>query len=204
MKKIRILLTGFEPFGGEKINPASQAVEHVSCRETAEIIKLTVPTVFGKAEKYVIDAVKAYSPDAVIMVGQAGGRSAVTVERVAINVRDASIADNEGFMPRDEPVRSNGKAAYFSTLPIKKICDAVKAAGIACEISNTAGTFVCNSLMYGVLDYLDGVNIAAGFLHVPFIPEQVIGKPLPSMALPDITKALEAAIDTVIAELVGK
>lgn len=195
MGKYKILLTGFEPFGGETINPALLAVNEAKAPHGVQLFKISVPVVFGKAERCVLDAIEKYGPDAVIMVGQAGGRSSVTPERVAINLRDAAVPDNDGNILCDEPVCPGGKTAYFSTLPIKKIRDAVKAAGIACEISNTAGTFVCNSLFFGVLHALEHTAVKAGFIHVPYLPEQAEGKNVPSLCLADMVKALEIALE---------
>ena len=194
MCKCKILLTGFEPFGGEKINPSLLAVNAVKAPLDVELYKIAVPVVFGDAGKCVLDAIGKYAPDVVIMVGQAGGRSAVTPERAAINIRDASAPDNAGNIICDEPVLPEGKNAYFSTLPIKKIRDAVIDCGIACEISNSAGTFVCNDLMYTVLASLENSKVKAGFIHVPYLPEQAFEKNAPSLCLDDMVKALEIAI----------
>lgn len=201
MKTTEILLTGFTPFGGESINPALEAVKLVSAPSPAvNIIPLEVPTSFGRSEETVISAIKKYRPDVVICVGQAGGRSAVTPERVAINIDDAGIPDNDGVQPVDTPIAADGPAAYFSTLPIKSIVQAIRTAGIPSEISNSAGTYVCNHLMYSVLHYaaLNCPEMRAGFIHVPYIPEQTVGKEAPSMPLEQIAAALEAAITTVI------
>lgn len=195
---MKILVTAFDPFGGETVNPAQQAVE---CLDDTigghEVKKLIVPTVFGKAAEQVIAQMNALRPDAVVCVGQAGGRKAVTPERVAINVMDAGITDNEGNRPIDEPVVSGGPVAYFSTLPVKAMVNAVREIGLAGEISNSAGTFVCNSLLYSVLHHAATVmpDTRAIFIHVPFIPEQTEGKSgVPSMRLEDIVRALTAAI----------
>lgn len=201
MKTTEILLTGFTPFGGESINPALEAVKLVSAPSPAvNIIPLEVPTSFCRSEETVISAIKKYRPDVVICVGQAGGRSAVTPERVAINIDDAGIPDNDGVQPVDTPIASDGPAAYFSTLPINSIVQAIRTAGIPAEVSNSAGTYVCNHLMYCVLHYaaLNCPEMRAGFIHVPYIPEQTVGKEAPSMPLEQIAAALEAAITTVI------
>lgn len=204
--KMKILLTAFDPFGGEPINPAQEAVHGVAeeiCG--ANIVKLTVPTVFARAIGVVTEAISAEKPDAILLIGQAGGRSAITPERVAINISDARIPDNEGHTPIDEPVRPDGPAAYFSTLPIKKIIEAIRAEGLPASVSNTAGTFVCNHLMFGVLDYLaaEMPNTIGGFMHVPFAPEQTAKQalPAPSMSLADITKGIEAALRAIIGHL---
>lgn len=196
---MKILLTGFDPFGGEQVNPAQEAVKQVSAPDF-ELVKLTVPTVFEEAAQVVLDAIESHKPDAVVCVGQAGGRSQITPERVAINVIDARIPDNAGSQPEDCPVEKDGPAAYFSTLPIKDMVSAMEAAGIPAAISNTAGTFVCNCLMYRVLHALaaSGRQIPAGFIHVPYIPEQTrdLEEAAPSLPLGQIIKGLEAALYT--------
>lgn len=195
---MKILVTAFDPFGGEAINPAQQAVE---CLEDKigkhQIHKLVVPTVFGKAAEMVIREMDILRPDAVVCVGQAGGRKAVTPERVAINIMDANIKDNEGNQPQDEQIVPDGPAAYFSTLPIKKMVESIREAGFAADVSNTAGTFVCNSLLYSVLHHaaMHIPETRAVFVHVPFIPQQTEGKEnVPSMPLEDIVHSLTAAI----------
>lgn len=196
---MNILVTAFDPFGGEQVNPAQQAVERLADTiKEAKLHKLVVPTVFGKAAEDVIAAMDALRPDAVICVGQAGGRRAVTPERVAINVMDANILDNAGQKPVDEPVVADGPAAYFSTLPVKAMVQAIRDAGLPGEISNSAGTFVCNSLLYSVLHHaaVHMPNTRAVFVHVPYVPEQTAGKDgIASMPLEDIVRALSAAIE---------
>ena len=195
---MNILVTAFDPFGGEKINPAQQAVERLADTiGEAKIHKLIVPTVFGKAAENVIEEMNALRPDAVICVGQAGGRKSVTPERVAINVMDANITDNIGQKPVDEVIVADGPAAYFSTLPIKRMVQAIRDAGLSGDVSNSAGTFVCNSLLYSVLHHaaLHMPQTRAVFVHVPYIPEQTVGKEsVASMPLEDIVRALSAAI----------
>lgn len=196
---MKLLLTGFDPFGGETTNPALEAVQQLpDLMGGIEITKLVVPTVFGKSIDTVTDAMEKIGPDVVLCVGQAGGRNGITVERVAINCSDARIADNEGKQPVDEPIFSDGPAAYFSTLPIKQMVDAMKAEGIPAAVSNSAGTFVCNQLLYGVLYTIEksGLATKAGFIHVPYIPSQAAEKQeMPSsMALSDIIKGLKTAI----------
>lgn len=195
---MKLLLTAFDPFGGETVNPAQEAVKMVSSRVgNVEIIKCVVPTVFGKSIKTVAAAIEDCRPDAVLCIGQAGGRADLTPERIAINLDDASIADNEGNRPVDTPIFPDGKPAYFSTLPVKAMVAAIRAAGIPASLSNTAGTFVCNHLMYGVLYTLEKYypGVQGGFLHVPYIPSQVTGgRGIPSMSAADIVRGLEAAI----------
>lgn len=194
---MKLLLTGFEPFGGESVNPALEAVRLVA-QEIAgwEIVKLKVPTVFGASVDTVAEAIRREKPDAVLCIGQAGGRCDLTPERVAINIDDARIADNAGNQPIDEPVAGDGPAAYFATLPVKAMAAAIREAGLPASVSNTAGTFVCNHLMYGVLHLLakEYPAVRGGFMHVPFAPEQVASRPAPSMAVRDIARGIEAAI----------
>lgn len=195
---MKLLLTGFTPFAGETINPALEAVKRLP-NEIAglEIVKLEVPTVFGESVQLVAEAIEREQPDFVLSIGQAGGRAAVTPERVAINVDDARIPDNAGQQPIDVPIFVDGENAYFATLPVKAMTDAIRNAGLPSALSNTAGTYVCNHLMYGVLHHLhqNHKSIKAGFIHVPYIPEQTADKPgVPSMPLDDIVRALEAAI----------
>ena len=195
---MKLLLTGFTPFAGETINPALEAVKHVKPEIAGmEIVKLEVPTVFGESVRLVAEAIEREQPDFVLSVGQAGGRAAVTPERVAINVDDARIPDNAGQQPIDVPIFADGENAYFATLPVKAMAEAIREAGLPSALSNTAGTYVCNHLMYGVLYHLNRhhKSAKAGFIHVPYIPEQTADKPgVPFMPLDDIVRALEAAI----------
>ena len=195
MKKL--LLTAFTPFDGERINPALEAVKLVKDKiGNLEIIKLEVPTVFGKSIDTVREAIEREKPDFVLSIGQAGGRAEITPERVAINLNDARIPDNEGNQPIDEPIFPDGENAYFSTLPVKAMVEAIRREGLPSSLSNSAGTYVCNHLMYGVLYYLDKrPSMKAGFIHVPYIPEQVKDKKeMPALPLSDIVRGLEAAI----------
>ena len=195
---MKLLLTGFTPFAGETINPALEAVKRLPDEIAGlEIVKLEVPTVFGESVRLVAEAIEREQPDFVLSIGQAGGRAAVTPERVAINVDDARIPDNVGQQPIDVPIFADGENAYFATLPVKAMAEAIREAGLPSALSNTAGTFVCNHLMYGVLHHLhqNHKSAKAGFIHVPYIPEQTADKPgVPSMPLDDIVRALEAAI----------
>ena len=198
---MKVLITGFDPFGGEKINPAWEAVRALPDNiDGIEVVKLQIPTVFKKSAKKLFENIDSVKPDVVICVGQAGGRYEFSVERVAINVDDGRIPDNDGYQPVDSPVFEDGENAYFSTLPIKAIVEEVKKAGIPAAVSNTAGTYVCNHIMYSLLYYLNknNLNIKGGFIHVPFIPEQVIEKKnTPYMELTRITKALEISIKAI-------
>ena len=196
---MKLLLTAFEPFGGEHINPALEAVKLVADKVgDVNIVKLEVPTVFGKSIVTVIAAIEKEKPDAVLCIGQAGGRYDLTPERVAINLDDASIEDNEGNQPIDTAIFEDGAPAYFSTLPIKAMVAKIQEAGVPASISDTAGTFVCNHLMYGVLYTLAKKypDVRGGFMHVPFVTSQVVKRsaPAPSLAVEQIVKGIEAAI----------
>lgn len=199
---MKLLLTAFDPFGGDKVNPALEAVKLVADRIGGiDVVKQEVPTVFHKSINTVVAAMEREKPDVVLCIGQAGGRFEVTPERVAINVDDGRIRDNEGNQPVDVPVYADGASAYFTTLPIKAMVQAIRDKGLPASVSNTAGTYVCNHLMYGVLYHIEKSfpGMRGGFIHVPFIPEQVVSRPVPApyMALVDITRAIEAAIEAI-------
>ena len=195
---MKLLLTAFDPFGGEKINPAQEAVRLVGEQiGPVQVIKCDVPTVFDESIRVVTKAIESCRPDAVLCVGQAGGRASLTPERVAINIDDARIPDNAGNRPVDRVIRPDGAAAYFSTLPVKAMVAAIREIGLPADLSNTAGTFVCNHLMYGVLYTVEKMypGIRGGFMHVPYIPAQIKDREgTASMPLADIVKGLEAAI----------
>ena len=199
---MKILVTGFDPFGGEKVNPALEAVKSLpSVIHGAEIRWVEIPTVFYQSAEVLEAEIVRYQPDVVLCIGQAGGRAGLTPERVAINQDDARIPDNQGNQPIDTPIRLDGQAAYFSTLPIKAMVQAIKEEGLPATVSNTAGTFVCNHLMYQAL-YLAAKkfpNMRAGFMHIPYMTEQVINKPnTASMNLTDIVRGIEAAIGAIV------
>jgi pyroglutamyl-peptidase len=193
-----VLVTGFEPFGGERINPSWEICKQLGSEVAGVRIETClVPCEFRRAIEGVAEAIERLHPTLVILLGQAGGRDRVGVERVAINVDDARIADNAGAQPIDEFIAGNGPPAYFATLPVKAMAVAMRAAGVPTEVSNSAGTFVCNHLMYGVLHYLaaSGQRARAGFIHVPYSEEQVLDKPAtPSMAIATMVKAIRAGI----------
>ena len=193
-----VLVTGFEPFGGEDVNPSWEICKALPAAiGRAPIETLLVPTEFRSAIEVVANAIVASEPELVILLGQAGGRAAISVERVAINVDDARIADNAGWQPVDEPVAPAGPAAYFATVPIKAMTAAIRAAGVPAEVSNSAGTFVCNHLLYGVLHYLaaSGHPARAGFIHVPWLEGQAVTRPgQPAMALATMVRGVESAI----------
>lgn len=199
---MKILVTGFDPFGGESINPALEAVKKLpDTISGAQIIKQEIPTVFERSIKVLEDAIKEHEPDVVLSVGQAGGRYDITVEKVAINLQDARIPDNDGAQPVDKKVFEDGENAYFATIPVKAIVENINKAGIPASVSYSAGTYVCNNIMYAGLYLINKKypHIRGGFIHVPFIPEQAIGKRnAPTMSVSDITKALKEAIKTIV------
>ena len=199
---MKILVTGFDPFGGEKVNPALEAVKSLPSEiHGAEIHWVGIPTVFYRSAEVLEAEIERYQPDAVLCIGQAGGRASLTPERVAINQDDARIPDNQGNQPIDIPIRLDGQAAYFSTLPIKAMVQAIKEEGLPATVSNTAGTFVCNHLMYQALYLADKKfpHMRAGFMHIPYMTEQVINKPnTASMSLTDIVRGIEAAIGAIV------
>lgn len=176
MKK-RVLITGFEPFGQDTVNASWEAVSRLEGRVGDwEVEKLLVPTVFGEAAEKVLEAARELQPDVILCVGQAGGRTMVTPEMVAINLRDAAIEDNAGKKPRDEPVAPGGPVAYFASVPVRKIVESVKGGGISCGISYSAGAYVCNDLFYGLRHHFEGSRTGVGFIHVPCLPEQGDGR----------------------------
>ena len=194
---MKIIVTGFDPFGGEKINPSIECVKALPDIEGVELIRLELPTVFKESAKRLNEVINDVKPDAVLSVGQAGGRAGITMERIAINVDDARIPDNISQQPIDEAIQLDGEAAYFTTLPIKRIVKAIREAGIPAEVSNSAGTFVCNHIMYQALFAATKADkpFKAGFMHIPFIPEQTTDKP--SLPLEESTKAVQIAIETI-------
>lgn len=199
---MKILVTGFDPFGGEKVNPALEAVKKLpDTINGADIVKVEIPTVFHKSADILEEKIKAENPDAILCIGQAGGRTGLTPERVAINQDDARIPDNEGKQPIDVAIREDGEPAYFSSLPIKAMVEYIQKAGLPASVSNTAGTFVCNHLMYQAI-YLAKKHAPfakAGFMHIPYMMEQVVDKPnTAAMNLDDIARGIEVAIEAII------
>ncbi|NDO82487.1 pyroglutamyl-peptidase I [Citrobacter sp. NCU1] len=197
-----VLITGFEPFGGEQINPSWDVVSRLDNAIIAgcRVVARQLPCVFGESLTVLNAAIDALSPSLVLAVGQAGGRADITVERVAINVDDARIPDNRGKQPVDEPIVMEGPAAWFSTLPIKAMVAAMREAGVPASVSQTAGTFVCNHVMYGLLHKLRSrPEVKGGFIHIPYLPEQATAHPgAPSMATATVRQALEIAITTAL------
>lgn len=199
---MKILVTGFDPFGGEPINPAIESVKKLPDNIAgAEIIKLEIPTVRGKSLEKIEKAIQEHNPDIILSVGQAGGRFDITVERVGINMDDFRIPDNEGNQVIDEPVFSDGDNAYFVKLPVKAMVQNIQKNKIPASVSYTAGTFVCNHVLYGVLYLVEKKykGKKSGFIHIPFLPEQVVDKKnMPSMELNTIVTGLTAAIEAIV------
>ncbi len=196
----RILLTGFDAFGGDTVNPSWQAVQALHGRRIAghQVVAAQLPTVFEASLAELGRLLRLHRPALVLCVGQAGGRAALSLERVAINVNDARIADNAAAQPVDTPVVAGGPAAYFSTLPIKAMLQALQKEGLAAEVSQTAGTFVCNHVFYGLMHMLATQRgfkrTRGGFVHVPFLP----GQGQPHMALEDVVRGLRVAVRAAI------
>lgn len=189
----KILITGFEPFGGETINPSWEAVKSLpEVISEYSLTKLLLPVVFGEAASLALKTAEEMNPDFILCIGQAGGRAEVTPELVAINLRHASIPDNNGNQPKDEPIKAGAPAAYFSTIPARKIADAINAAGVPSKLSYSAGAYVCNDLLYTLLSHYENSNTKVGFIHIPYSTEQ---EKSPSMDMPDIIKALTVAIE---------
>ena len=191
----RLLITGFDPFGGETINPSWEAVRLLPNRIGPwQIQKLQIPTVFEKASQQVLKQADAYAPDAILCIGQAGGRRGLTPEVVAINLREANIPDNAGNQPTSAPVVSDGPAAYFSTVPVRAMVSAIQQLDLPASLSYSAGAFVCNDVLYTLLHHYAGTEVKVGFIHVPFLPEQA-KENVPSLPLEQIVQGLQAAIE---------
>lgn len=187
----RLLITGFDPFGCNTANPSWMAVEKLPDKIGDYMLyKLPIPTVFGKAAALILEKANEIQPDLVLCVGLAGGRDAVTPERIAVNIRDARIPDNEENQPQGEFVLPHSPAAYFATVPVGKMAQAIRSAHIPGAVSNTAGTFVCNDVFYTLLHHYAGTGTKVGFIHVPNTPE--LGSP--SLSLDQIVNALTTSI----------
>lgn len=188
----KLLITGFDPFGGASINPAWEAVKLLPEQiGDLELTKMEIPTVFGLAAETVIAKAEEVKPAVILCIGQAGGRDAVTPERIAVNIRDAKIRDNAGNQPMGEFVVPDGPAAYFSTVPVKEMAHAIRRSHIPATVSNSAGAYVCNDTLYSLLHRYTGTDVKVGFIHVPYLPEQGI----PSLSLEKTAAALQAAIE---------
>lgn len=191
---MKILITGFQPFGGQRVNPAWEAVRKLPDVLGDKVLwKLEIPVTFGGAFDAVEAKAEEVDPDVILCVGQAGGRDAVTPERIAVNLQDASIPDNAGNQPVDLPVIADGANAYFTSLPVKAMAAAVRALDIPCRLSCTAGTYVCNDVFYRLLHRYRDTGKRVGFVHVPFLPEQ--GSP--SLPLDTIVRALQAMLEAI-------
>lgn len=189
--KRKLLITGFDPFGGASINPAWEAVKLLpDTIADFEVHKLEIPTVFGLATEKVLEKAAEIRPDVILCIGQAGGRGSVTPERIGVNIRDAKISDNAGNQPVGQFVAEEGPAAYFATVPVMAMEEAIRKESLPGQVSNSAGAFVCNDTLYGLLHHYAGTEVKVGFIHVPWLPEQ--GSP--SMPLEKTAAALEAAI----------
>jgi pyroglutamyl-peptidase len=192
---LKALVTGFEPFGGDGINPSSLAVDRLKKKYGSLVVHTaTLPCSFARSTGVLQEAIDKARPDIVLCVGLAGGRSELCLERVGINVQDARICDNDGKQPIDKPVVKNGPAAHFATLPIKACVAAMRQAGLAATVSNTAGTFVCNHILYALMDIASRhpTALRGGFLHVPYAPDQIarVGT-APSMSIADVARGIE-------------
>ena len=189
----RLLISGFDPFDGEQINPSWEAVKRLPDRIGAyELSRIELPTVYGLAAARMLDAAKALLPDAIICIGQAGGRKAVTPEVIGINLREASIADNAGVLYSGDPILPDGENAYFSTLPVRRMVEVIRGAELPATLSYSAGAFVCN---YTLLHAYRNTSIPVGFIHVPYLPEQIKDASVPSLSLEKIVEALTLAIE---------
>lgn len=192
---MQALVTGFESFGGDGVNPSLEALRHLSRRlGPLDVATRALPVVYGAALPALHAAIAETAPDIVLCIGLAGGRAALSLERVAINIDDARIADNHGNRPIDQPVVAGGPAVYFATLPIKAAVAALRDAGLPAAVSNSAGTFLCNHVFYGLMHAaaLSGGRFRGGFVHVPYLPGQAARVPgAPSMALEQIVEGIE-------------
>lgn len=199
---MKILVTGFDPFGGEPINPAIESVKRLPDNIAgSEIIKLEIPTVRKKSLEKIEKAINEHNPDVILSIGQAGGRFDISIERIGINLDDFRIPDNEGNQIIDEPIFPDGENSYFVKLPVKAMVQNVQKNNIPASVSYTAGTFVCNHVLYGVLYLIEKKykGKKSGFIHIPFLPQQVVDKRnTPSMELNTIVKGLTAAIEAIV------
>jgi pyroglutamyl-peptidase len=195
---MKALVTGFEPFGGERVNPSGAAIRRLpAALDGLAIATRLLPAAYAPSLGLLYDAIAREQPDIVLCTGEAGSRLDLTPERVAINVQDARIADNDGAQPIDLPVVEGGPAAYFTTLPIKRAVHALRQAGLPASVSNSAGTFVCNHVFYGLMHHAAtrGLALRGGFMHLPYLPEQAAHHPkAPSMALADIVRGIEIVL----------
>lgn len=207
---MKILLTAFDPFGGEEKNATEELLKHLPEPDKIELKKLVLPTVFYKSTDILVENIRAFSPDAVLCLGQAGGRSEITPERIGVNLLDARIPDNDGNQPRNCPMYEDGEERLFSTLPVDEIASAIRNNGIPSVVSEDAGRFVCNSLLYGALYHAgrEFPDLRAGFIHIPFLPGQAErasaaakargeAKEYPSLPMESTMKAVLVALETI-------
>lgn len=199
---MKLLVTGFDPFGEEKINPSIETVKRLPGEIAgAKIIKLEIPTVCGRSVEVIEEAITRYDPDVILSIGQAGGRADISVERIGINVDDFRIPDNEGGKRTDEPIDPQGPDAYFVKVPVKAMVERIRERNIPASVSNTAGTFVCNHVIYGVCRLIDikYPGKCSGFIHIPYLPQQVLDKRnTPSMSQELMVEAVTAAIEAIV------
>lgn len=192
-----ILLTGFDPFGGGANNPSWLIAQALHGQRIAghQVVAAQLPTAFGQSLQRLQSLLQEHQPSITLCLGLAGGRAALSIERIGININDARIPDNCGAQPIDTPVQAGGPAAYFASLPIKAMLRGVQRAGVPCEVSQTAGTFVCNHVLYGLMHMLQAQGVGpagarGGFVHVPWLP----GQGTPSLALRDMVRGIHAAL----------
>ncbi|HEY3289473.1 MAG TPA: pyroglutamyl-peptidase I [Anaerolineae bacterium] len=195
---MKILLTGFEPFGGSPVNPSIQVVNALASDPIENIVlhAAMLPVTQDSGPATLVHAIESFKPDTVLCLGQNSGRSALAIERVAINLMDYAIADNSGALVTDKPIVADGPAAYFVTLPVRALLSAIREAGVPAELSLTAGTFLCNQVLYTALHHIamNALPIRAGFIHVPPLPEQVVERLAPSMGLETSITGVRAAL----------
>jgi pyroglutamyl-peptidase len=197
MASRKVLLTGFEPFGGASFNPSGAVVEAIAEHgvDGFEIVTAILPVEFKRSAAMLIELISTNKPDVVISLGQAEGRDFIGPEQVAINLADARIADNAGVKLENQPINTGAADGYFSTLPIRAIVEAVSALGINAKISYSAGAFICNEIFFTAQSFLQGSNVISGFIHLPLAPNQSAEFPgLPTMPLTDQVAAIRVAI----------
>jgi len=198
---MKILVTAFEPFGGDEINPSQTTLQLLPEQiDSAQLYKLVLPVVFYEATEKLYQAIEEIKPHAVLSLGLAGGRRGISVEKIAINLIDARIADNAGNQPHDLPIINEGPAAYFSSLPVREIVENLQKEGLPAQISYSAGTFVCNQVMYGLLDYLHKHQPSAigGFIHLPYLDSLVKDDQTAFLTQAQMSQGVETAIRTII------
>lgn len=202
---MRVLISGFEPFGGESLNPTALLVEALNkapsefAPTSMQTRGVLLPVTFAKAFETLQTEIRSWNPDVVLAFGQAGGRAMIELERVAINCLDADIPDNDGAQPRDLMILPRGDAAYFSTLPLRSVLAVLEQAKVPARISNSAGTYVCNFLLYRILEDNQRTRRRCGFIHVPFLPEQIQNRSgVPSMPFEQMKQGLKAILHGLI------